>query len=42
MRFLGEIYMYGLVKMKVMKFCILELINSEEVSLRDVMSCHVT
>ena len=33
MRFLGEIYMYGLVKMKVMKFCILELIGSDEVSL---------
>ena len=43
MRFLGEIYMYGLVKMKVMKFCILELINSEEVSpwYSCVVLCHV-
>ena len=35
MRFIGELYMYGLVNQKVMRYCIMELVNSEEVS-----SCH--
>ena len=37
MRFIGEIYMYGLVKQSVMKHCVLELINSPEV--RIVRTC---
>lgn len=35
MRFIGEIYMCGLVTMTVMKFCIEELIKSDEVSERE-------
>ena len=44
MRFLGEIYMYGLVKQKVMRYCILELVGSDEVRKWTqvfAMSCHV-